>query len=83
MVGALEGKCSPHMEAALSEVIKEKGLMGLYRGWGASCLKVMPSNLGFFLKGSSWFWTRGSPMLSSIYSIVEFQPKNFGMLCII
>ncbi|KAG2728440.1 hypothetical protein I3843_01G200800 [Carya illinoinensis] len=44
MVGALEGKCPPHMAAALSEVIKEKGLMGLYRGWGASCLKVMPSS---------------------------------------
>ncbi|KAI4355923.1 hypothetical protein L6164_004647 [Bauhinia variegata] len=44
MVGALEGKCPPHMAAALSEVIREEGLMGLYRGWGASCLKVMPSS---------------------------------------
>lgn len=44
MVGALEGKCPPHMAAALSEVIREGGLRGLYRGWGASCLKVMPSS---------------------------------------
>ncbi|XP_024031855.1 probable mitochondrial adenine nucleotide transporter BTL1 [Morus notabilis] len=44
MVGALQGKCPPHMAAALSEVIREQGLLGLYRGWGASCLKVMPSS---------------------------------------
>ncbi|KAL5823785.1 hypothetical protein ACOSQ4_021685 [Xanthoceras sorbifolium] len=44
MVGALQGKCPPHMAAALSEVIREEGLLGLYRGWGASCLKVMPSS---------------------------------------
>uniref|UniRef100_A0A5B7BM24 Mitochondrial adenine nucleotide transporter BTL1 n=1 Tax=Davidia involucrata TaxID=16924 RepID=A0A5B7BM24_DAVIN len=44
MVGTLQGKCPPHMAAALSEIIKEEGLMGLYRGWGASCLKVMPSS---------------------------------------
>lgn len=44
MVGALQGKCPPTMAAALSEVIREEGLMGLYRGWGASCLKVMPSS---------------------------------------
>ncbi|KAL2462434.1 putative mitochondrial adenine nucleotide transporter BTL1 [Forsythia ovata] len=44
MVGALQGKCPPHMAAVLSEVIKKEGLMGLYRGWGASCLKVMPSS---------------------------------------
>ncbi|XP_047341934.1 probable mitochondrial adenine nucleotide transporter BTL1 [Impatiens glandulifera] len=44
MVGALQGKCPPNMAAALSEVVKEQGLMGLYRGWGASCLKVMPSS---------------------------------------
>lgn len=44
MVGALQGKCPPHMVAALSEVIREEGLLGLYRGWGASCLKVMPSS---------------------------------------
>lgn len=44
MVGALQGKCPPHMAGALSEVIHEEGLMGLYRGWGASCLKVMPSS---------------------------------------
>ncbi|KAL6140546.1 hypothetical protein ACLB2K_058845 [Fragaria x ananassa] len=39
MVGAMQGKCPPHMAAALSEVIREEGLLGLYRGWGASCLK--------------------------------------------
>ncbi|KAK2653066.1 hypothetical protein Ddye_012922 [Dipteronia dyeriana] len=44
MVGALKGKCPPHMAAALAEVIREEGLMGLYRGWGASCLKVMPAS---------------------------------------
>ncbi|KAI8544848.1 hypothetical protein RHMOL_Rhmol08G0326900 [Rhododendron molle] len=44
MVGALEGKCPPNMAAALAEVIRERGLLGLYRGWGASCLKVAPSS---------------------------------------
>ncbi|CAJ1951488.1 unnamed protein product [Sphenostylis stenocarpa] len=44
MVGALQGKCPPNMAAALTEVIREEGLKGLYRGWGASCLKVMPSS---------------------------------------
>ncbi|XP_068477562.1 probable mitochondrial adenine nucleotide transporter BTL1 isoform X2 [Phaseolus vulgaris] len=44
MVGALQGKCPPNMGAALREVIREEGLKGLYRGWGASCLKVMPSS---------------------------------------
>ncbi|KAA8541524.1 hypothetical protein F0562_022676 [Nyssa sinensis] len=44
MVGTLQGRCPPHMAAALSEIIREEGLMGLYRGWGASCLKVMPSS---------------------------------------
>ncbi|XP_008801407.1 probable mitochondrial adenine nucleotide transporter BTL1 [Phoenix dactylifera] len=44
MVGALQGRCPAHMAAALSEVIREEGLLGLYRGWGASCLKVMPSS---------------------------------------
>ncbi|PAN13164.1 hypothetical protein PAHAL_2G317900 [Panicum hallii] len=44
MVGALKGKCPPNMLAALSEVIKEEGLLGLYRGWSASCLKVMPNS---------------------------------------
>ncbi|KAM7471958.1 hypothetical protein LguiA_010141 [Lonicera macranthoides] len=44
MAGALQGKCPPNMAAALSEVIREEGIMGLYRGWGASCLKVMPSS---------------------------------------
>lgn len=44
MVGALQGKCPPHMIAALAEVIREEGLLGVYRGWGASCLKVMPSS---------------------------------------
>ncbi|URE13489.1 protein brittle-1, chloroplastic [Musa troglodytarum] len=31
MVGSLRGKCPPHMAAALSEVVREEGLMGLYR----------------------------------------------------
>lgn len=44
MVGALNGKCPPNMIAALSEVIRERGVLGMYRGWGASCLKVMPSS---------------------------------------
>ncbi|KAK0597177.1 hypothetical protein LWI29_022635 [Acer saccharum] len=44
MVGALKGKCPPHMAAALAEVIREEGVMGLCRGWGASCLKVMPAS---------------------------------------
>ncbi|KAG6525156.1 probable mitochondrial adenine nucleotide transporter BTL1 [Zingiber officinale] len=44
MVGSLRGKCPPHMAAALSEVVHEEGLLGLYRGWGASCLKVMPAS---------------------------------------
>lgn len=44
MVGALQGKCPANITAALSEVIREEGLKGLYRGWGASCLKVMPSS---------------------------------------
>ncbi|QHO05504.1 probable mitochondrial adenine nucleotide transporter BTL1 isoform X1 [Arachis hypogaea] len=44
MVGALQGRCPPNMAAALSEVIREEGLKGLYRGWAASCLKVMPSS---------------------------------------
>ncbi|GAB2293061.1 hypothetical protein Dimus_027279 [Dionaea muscipula] len=44
MVGALRGQCPPNMAAALAEVIREEGLMGLYRGWGASCLKVMPNS---------------------------------------
>lgn len=44
MVGALQGKCPPHMMAALSEVLRDEGILGLYRGWGASSLKVMPSS---------------------------------------
>ncbi|KAL3835349.1 hypothetical protein ACJIZ3_010085 [Penstemon smallii] len=44
MVGALRGKCPPNMAAALSEVIRDEGFIGLYRGWAASCLKVMPSS---------------------------------------
>ncbi|PIN23891.1 Mitochondrial solute carrier protein [Handroanthus impetiginosus] len=44
MVGALQGKCPPHMAAALAEVVREEGVVGLYRGWAASCLKVMPSS---------------------------------------
>lgn len=53
MVGSLEGKCPPNMVAALSEVIREEGLLGLYRGWGASCLKVMPSS------GITWTFYEG------------------------
>ncbi|KAH0466293.1 hypothetical protein IEQ34_006396 [Dendrobium chrysotoxum] len=44
MIGKMQGKCPPNMAAALAEVIREEGLLGLYRGWGASCLKVMPSS---------------------------------------
>jgi solute carrier family 25 phosphate transporter 23/24/25/41 len=44
MVGALKGECPPNMAAAIAEVVKKEGVMGLYRGWGASCLKVMPSS---------------------------------------
>ncbi|WOK94075.1 putative mitochondrial adenine nucleotide transporter BTL1 [Canna indica] len=44
MVGALQGKCPANMGAALSEVIREEGLKGLYRGWGANSLKVMPAS---------------------------------------
>ncbi|XP_008798146.1 probable mitochondrial adenine nucleotide transporter BTL1 isoform X2 [Phoenix dactylifera] len=44
MVGALQGKCPTNIAAALSEVIREKGLLGLYRGWGANCLKVVPAS---------------------------------------
>ncbi|CAK9156469.1 unnamed protein product [Ilex paraguariensis] len=54
MVGALRGKCPPpHMAAALAEVFREEGLMGLYRGWGASFLKVMrplKASLGCFMR---------------------------------
>lgn len=44
MVGAIQGKCPPHMAAALAEVVRDQGWQGLYRGWGASCLKVMPAS---------------------------------------
>lgn len=44
MVGAIQGKCPPHMAAAISEVVREGGVIGLYRGWAASTLKVMPSS---------------------------------------
>ncbi|CAM0911969.1 unnamed protein product [Alopecurus aequalis] len=44
MVGALQGKCPPNMMAALAELIKKEGLKGLYRGWAASSLKVMPTS---------------------------------------
>ncbi|CAN1139516.1 Probable mitochondrial adenine nucleotide transporter BTL1 [Linum perenne] len=44
MVGALKGQCPANMAAALAEVIREEGLLGMYRGWGASCLKVMPNS---------------------------------------
>ncbi|KAG0475196.1 hypothetical protein HPP92_014882 [Vanilla planifolia] len=44
MVGRMQGKCPANMAAAIAEVIQEEGFLGLYRGWGASCLKVMPSS---------------------------------------
>ncbi|XP_019193573.1 PREDICTED: probable mitochondrial adenine nucleotide transporter BTL1 [Ipomoea nil] len=44
MVGALQGKCPPNMVAALSEIVRVEGVSGLYRGWGASSLKVMPAS---------------------------------------
>ncbi|VFQ65563.1 unnamed protein product [Cuscuta campestris] len=46
MVGVLQGKCPPppHMVAALSEIMREEGVVGLFRGWRASSLKVMPSS---------------------------------------
>lgn len=44
MIGKMQGRCPPNMTAALAEVIRDEGLLGLYRGWGASCLKVMPSS---------------------------------------
>ncbi|XP_020580577.1 probable mitochondrial adenine nucleotide transporter BTL1 isoform X1 [Phalaenopsis equestris] len=44
MIGKMQGKCPPNMAAALTEVVREVGFLGLYRGWGASCLKVMPSS---------------------------------------
>ncbi|KAK8967608.1 hypothetical protein KSP40_PGU011613 [Platanthera guangdongensis] len=44
MIGKMQGKCPANMVACLAEVIREEGLLGLYRGWGASCLKVMPSS---------------------------------------
>ncbi|XP_066352739.1 probable mitochondrial adenine nucleotide transporter BTL1 [Miscanthus floridulus] len=44
MVGSLQGKCPPHMIAALAEVVQEEGVKGLFRGWAASSLKVMPTS---------------------------------------
>ncbi|PKA58132.1 putative mitochondrial adenine nucleotide transporter BTL1 [Apostasia shenzhenica] len=44
MVGKMLGECPANMAAALAEIIQEEGFQGLYRGWGASCLKVMPSS---------------------------------------
>ncbi|KAJ1269189.1 hypothetical protein BS78_07G191300 [Paspalum vaginatum] len=44
MVGSLHGKCPPHMIAALAEVVQEEGIKGLFRGWAASSLKVMPTS---------------------------------------
>ncbi|KAF3794597.1 putative adenine nucleotide transporter [Nymphaea thermarum] len=44
MVGALRGRCPANITEALSEVIQQEGVMGLYRGWAASTLKVMPSS---------------------------------------
>ncbi|KAH9325969.1 hypothetical protein KI387_006147, partial [Taxus chinensis] len=39
MIGMLEGKYPGNMITVLRDVIQEDGLNGLYRGWGASCLK--------------------------------------------
>ncbi|XP_031500741.1 probable mitochondrial adenine nucleotide transporter BTL1 isoform X1 [Nymphaea colorata] len=44
MVGALRGRCPANITEALAEVIQQEGVMGLYRGWAASTLKVMPSS---------------------------------------
>ncbi|KAJ6819006.1 putative mitochondrial adenine nucleotide transporter BTL1 [Iris pallida] len=54
MVGSLQGKCPAHMVAALQEVIREEGILGLYRGWGASCLKVMPSSAFTWVFYEAW-----------------------------
>jgi solute carrier family 25 phosphate transporter 23/24/25/41 len=32
------------MIAALAEVVQEEGVKGLFRGWAASSLKVMPTS---------------------------------------
>ena len=32
------------MIAALAEVVQEEGFKGLFRGWAASSLKVMPTS---------------------------------------
>lgn len=54
MVGSLQGKCPTSMAGALAEIVREEGLMGLYRGWGASCLKVMPTSVITWMFYEAW-----------------------------
>lgn len=50
MVGMLEGRRPTNMINIIRTIIEEEGLKGLYRGWSASCLKVMPAS------GLSWMF---------------------------
>nr|GMC80327.1 probable mitochondrial adenine nucleotide transporter BTL1 [Ipomoea batatas] len=55
MVGALQGKCPPHMHGSCTiRNRQEQGVMGLYRGWGASCLQVMPSSGITWMFSEAW-----------------------------
>ncbi|KAM0908058.1 hypothetical protein ACQ4PT_015696 [Festuca glaucescens] len=65
MVGSLQGKCPPNMIAALAEVMKEEGLKGLYRGWAASSLKVMPTSGVTWVFYEAWKDILLSPQLIS------------------
>eukprot|EP00253_Pinus_taeda_P016648 PITA_16648 len=50
MVGMLKGKQPTNMINIIKTIIEEEGLKGLYRGWSASCLKVVPAS------GLSWMF---------------------------
>jgi len=50
MVGMLEGKRPTNMIDIITKIVEEEGLKGLYRGWSASCLKVIPAS------GLSWMF---------------------------
>lgn len=50
MVGMLQGKRPTNMIDIIRKIIEEEGWKGLYRGWSASCLKVMPAS------GLSWMF---------------------------